>query len=321
MIGLVLIAILSLAAVNNPYTEVYIGELKGKAVQVNQQYSNGLFEEINNAAVKYEAPPQDAKVDRVWKAMPGYNGLKVDVEASYQKMKSTKQFDDRKLVFKQIAPNVHLNDLPPAPIFRGHPDKPMVSFIINVAWGNEFLPGMLETLKENNVQATFFLEGRWVKENPTMAKLIADGGHELGNHSYSHPDMKKLDTARAKEEIIKTNEVIEAITEKKVVWFAPPSGSYKNETVNIASSLGLKTVMWTVDTIDWQKPSPSVLIQRVTTKVHPGAIILMHPTDPTEKALGTLIKELKNRNLRIGTITKLMDEERIVKLNNSNNEE
>jgi len=79
--------------------------------------------------------------------------------------------------------------------------------------------------------------------------------------------------------------------------------------------------MWTVDTIDWQKPSSDVLIQRVTSKVHPGAMILMHPTQPTDQALQTLITEIKSRNLRIGTVSKLMDEERIIKLYGQQNME
>lgn len=87
--------------------------------------------------------------------MPGYNGIQVDIDASYKKMKG-RSFDERKLVFKQIPPKVHLDDLPPAPIYRGHPDKPMVALLINVAWGNEYLPSMLQTLKKHNVQGTFF---------------------------------------------------------------------------------------------------------------------------------------------------------------------
>ncbi len=72
-----------------------------------------------------------------------------------------------------------MDDLGPAPIYRGHPDKPMVSFLINVAWGNEYLQICLLRLKKHHIHVTFFLEGRWVKENPDLAKLIASAGHEL----------------------------------------------------------------------------------------------------------------------------------------------
>ncbi|MBS4177074.1 polysaccharide deacetylase family protein [Lederbergia citrea] len=309
-----------MSVIFNPYTTEYISRLKTDAIYVNQ-VQNKLYRQIERAAEHYNVEPQDAKLDRVWKAMPGYNGIKVDIDSSYQKMKKGKVFDERKLVFIQVPPKVHLKDLPPSPIFRGHQEKPMVSFLINVAWGNEYLPKMLETLKRNNIHATFFLEGRWVKENPDLAKMIADSGHELGNHSYSHPNMKILGAAKIREEITKTNEIIEATTGKKVTWFGPPSGALRDETVEIAHSLKMRTVMWTVDTIDWQKPSPHVLIQRVTSKVHPGAMILMHPTEPTAQALEKLILELKTRNLKIATVSKLMDEERIIKLNGIKNME
>ena len=100
-------------------------------------------------------------------------------------MKPAGKFDEKKLVYKQVRPKVHLSDLPQEPIYRGHDEKPMVSFTVNVAWGNEYLPKMLEVLKKHHAKATFFLEGKWVKNNPDMAKMIVDAGHEVGNHSYS----------------------------------------------------------------------------------------------------------------------------------------
>lgn len=306
-----MIAIAAIAAVHNPLTKQYVNKWKQHSVTASAQKSS-LWKTIEANASKHYIPPSDAKVDRVWKAIPGYNGLAVDVEASYKKMKSERKYDDRKLVFKQISPKVHLSDLPPSPIYRGHPDKPMVSFLINVAWGNEFIPDMLATLKKHDVFVTFFLEGRWVKANPDLAKMIADSGHELGNHSYTHPDMKTLSREQIREQLIKTNQVIEATTGKQVRWFGPPSGSYRDEVVEVAHSLQLGTVMWTVDTIDWQKPSPEVIINRVTTKVSPGAMILMHPTASTSAALDQLIKSMKQKNLRIGTVSKLMREERIM---------
>ncbi|MCM3110104.1 polysaccharide deacetylase family protein [Lederbergia lenta] len=316
LLGIGMVGILLLLVIYNPYTGTYLSSLKNNEIYVSAKYDE-LYEEIEQAAEKYYIPPQNAKIDSVWKATPGYNGMEVDVKSSFKIMKKDKQFDKRKLVFVQITPDVHLEDLPPSPIFRGHPDKPMVSFLINVAWGNEYLPDMLETLEKNNVQATFFLEGRWVKKNPDLTKLIVDNGHELGNHSYSHPNMELLGNAETKTEIVKTNEIIEAITEKKVTWFSPPRGSYREETIQIAHSLNQRTVMWTVDTIDWNNPSPEELKQRVLSKVHPGAMILMHPTDASSKALGDLIIELKTKNLRIGTVSRLLDEERIVKLQNN----
>ncbi|MDQ0270178.1 polysaccharide deacetylase family protein [Cytobacillus purgationiresistens] len=308
---LILIGLLGFLIVLNPFTNQYISFLKADTMVVDKKVDS-LYLEIADRAKDYEIPAEDAKIDRVWKAIPGINGLKVDIDASYKKMKKSKVFDENKLVYTQIKPSVHLSDLTPSPIYKGHPEKPMVSFIINVAWGNEYLPDMLATLKKNNVSASFFLEGRWVQNNPELAKMIVSAGHEVGNHSYTHPDMKVISAQKSREEIRKTNEVIEATTEEKVSWFAPPSGSYRDQTVQIASEEKLGTVMWTVDTIDWQKPSPEQLLNRVLNKVDNGSMILMHPTASTEQALDRLIKGLKQKGLQISTVSKLLSEDRAI---------
>lgn len=299
-------------SVNNPLVNKYVTSLTESDIPALNK-SDELYQTIIKNAPTYEIPPSDAKIDRVWKGMPGYNGLKVDVAASYRNMKKNGLFDEKKLVFTQVKPKVLLKDLTPAPIYRGHPDKPMVTFIINVAWGNEYLPEMLATLKQHNVSVSFFLEGNWVKKNPELAKMIVSAGHEVGNHSYSHPDMSKLTAARAREEMIRTNEIIEAATGEKCALFAPPSGSYRNETVQIAHELKMKTVMWTVDTIDWRKPSPDELINRVMSKIDQGSMVLMHPTESTAKSLDQLITRIKEKNLTIGTVSELLSEERIIK--------
>jgi probable sporulation protein (polysaccharide deacetylase family) len=176
------ILLFTLGSVQNPFTVNYLTQMKHLGVPVTKVVDS-LFEEIESKAAEYEKAPQNAEVHKVWKATPGYNGLKVDAKASYENMKKSREFDPKKLVFKEVSPSVHLSDLPPNAIYRGHPEKQMVSFIINVAWGNEYIPTILEALKKHNVTATFFLEGRWVKENPDIAKMIVDAGHEVGNHS------------------------------------------------------------------------------------------------------------------------------------------
>lgn len=274
---------------------------------------NPLYLKISNEADKFERKPQDARIDQIWKAIPGYNGIKVNVEKSYQKMKKKGSFDKDLLVYDQIKPNVHLNDLGSAPIYKGNPDKPMATFLINVAWGNEYLEQMLPVLKKHQVKATFFLEGKWTKNNSELAKWIVKDGHEIGNHSYNHPDMSKLTKDRITEQLTSTNNQIKETLGVTVKWFAPPSGSYRQDVVDIASSLGMGTIMWTVDTIDWRKPAPNVLINRVISKVHNGAMILMHPTSSTSRSLESLIIHLKEKGYSLGTVTELMDEKRIIK--------
>ncbi|MFS0690347.1 polysaccharide deacetylase family protein [Sporosarcina sp. 179-K 8C2 HS] len=273
--------------------------------------NEALYQEINSYSEQHEVKPIDAKVDTVWKAMPGYNGLRVDVKASYEKMKKAGKFDETKLVFEEVPPAVHLDDLEPQPIFRGNPEKPMVSLNINVAWGNEFIPPILKILDEHQVKATFFFDGSWVKKNPDLALMIHKNGHEIGNHAYSHPDLQKRSRAETMEEISKTNDVIEETIGFKPKWFAPPSGSFNQQTVDVADELDMKTILWTVDTVDWRKPEPTEMVRRVVSKVENGSMILMHPTEPVARGLGAMITEIKAKGLQLGTVSELMSEKRI----------
>ena len=313
IVSLLIVAVIAFFMVKTPFVDEYISMLKTEAIETSLT-KDPLYYEIEERRMDYEVPAQDAKIDKVWKKMPGYNGLVVDLEASYKNMKEAGEFRENLLVFKQISPKIHLADLPPSPIYRGHPDKPMVALTVNVAWGNEYLSPILATLKKHKIHGTFFLEGRWAKENPELVKMIFDAGHEIGNHSYSHPDMKTLSREQAEQELKETNAIIQATIGHTPKFFAPPSGSYKEETVEIADSLGMETIMWTVDTIDWKNPSPSVIINRVTKQVHNGAIILMHPTESSAKALETLIVKLQGYGYAIGTVTELLDEKRITVL-------
>ena len=308
--SLFIAALLGFFLIQNPFSEQYAEKLRADAIGVSLQ-KDALYWEIIERMDDYEKPPSDAKIDKVWKKMPGYNGIRVNVEASYKKMRKEGKFEENHLVFEQVPPAVHLEDLPPAPIYRGHPEKPMVSFAINVAWGGEYLSPMLKTMKAHEVKATFFLEGRWTKENPELAALLAEEGHEIGNHSYSHPDLRKLPRAETERELKMANDIIEAATGIRPKWFAPPSGSYSDETVAVAAGLGMETVLWTVDTIDWKKPSPAVLQNRVLRQIHNGAIILMHPTASTSAALDELISSIQKKGYRIGTLSQLMDEKRL----------
>ncbi|MDX8365113.1 polysaccharide deacetylase family protein [Cytobacillus sp. IB215665] len=312
ILAFITILIITIGAVQNPFTSSYVKGLKNSTMTVAKQMDS-LYIEIKEKAPQYKIPAQNAEVHKVWKATPGYNGLQVDIEASYENMKKEGNFDEKKLVLQQVQPNIHLSDLPPSPIYRGHPDKPMVAFLINVAWGTEYIPSMLEILNKHKVKATFFLEGRWVKENPDLAKMIVDAGFEVGNHSYSHPNLRLMGSDEIRDQLVKTNDIIQATTNKSSTLFAPPSGSIRDEVVEIASELNMGTIMWSVDTIDWQRPEPHVIVDRVITKVHKGAMILMHPTSSTTQALETLILSIKQKELQIVDVTTLLSEERILR--------
>ncbi|RQW20634.1 hypothetical protein EH196_11075 [Bacillus sp. C1-1] len=306
-----IVVIVALVAIQNPFSNQYVETVKLNASMMVEAIEDPLYEAILEHANKVNIPAIDARMDRVWKAMPGYNGLEVDVEKSYDKMKESGTFNQSMLIFKDAKPEVHLSDLDPAPIYRGVSEKPMTAMLINVAWGNEYIPDMLQTLRQHQVYATFFLDGSWVKKNPQLAVMIKEEGHEIGSHAYSHPQMSKLSIEKIDEELEKTTEVIEATVDETPKWFAPPSGDYNQLVVNRAHAHGMHTIMWTVDTIDWKKPEVQSMVNRVVPKMEAGSMLLMHPTESSSQGLDAMIKGIKEKNLLIGTVSDLMSENRL----------
>ncbi|MEQ6391213.1 polysaccharide deacetylase family protein [Bacillaceae bacterium S4-13-58] len=305
----ILFAYLSWNAYDNPYTESYIDALETVPVTSNQQEQE-LMNKIKEIGAQYEEEPKDAVIDKVWKKIPGYNGLKLDVEESYNQMKEKGKFDKNLLSFREVEPEISLNELPPAPIYRGNPNKNMVSLMINVSWGREHIPAMLQALKNQKVKATFFIEGKWAQEHEEDVKLILEEGQEIGNHAYNHPDLRTKSISEIRQQLEQTNEILESITGEVPTLFAPPSGAFTQDVVEVASSLGMETILWTADTIDWKKPTEHVMIKRVMDKIDNGTLILMHPTPVMANGLEELILKIKEKEYRIGTVTNTLSEKR-----------
>ncbi|SFA76842.1 probable sporulation protein, polysaccharide deacetylase family [Lentibacillus halodurans] len=280
------------------------------AVNDVTKMEDSLYDEIRTKSENYEEAPQNAVIDKVWKKMPGRNGVKVNVDKSYEQMKKNEVFDETLLVYEQIPPEITREDLPAAPIYRGHPDKDMVALLINVSWGTEHIPVILNILKEHNVKATFFIEGKWAMENTDYVKMIHEQEHVIGNHAYNHPVMSRLARQDMIEQISQTNEILEAITGETPKWFAPPSGDYNDQVVETADEQNMETILWSVDTIDWKNPSVSVMMNRVNNNIHPGATLLMHPTSSIVEGLDSLIKSIKEKGYKIGTVDTLLSAER-----------
>jgi probable sporulation protein (polysaccharide deacetylase family) len=299
--------ILSLA--NSTPIETYMTTLKQKSVEVDQSVEDPLVQDIKLLAKKIDQPPINAKVDRVWKAIPGYNGLKVDIPKSFELSQKMGRVSVDTLVIHEIEPDVLLRDLPPSPIYRGNPKKPMISFMVNVAWGTEHVEEMLDLFEQQGVRVTFFLDGKWLKKHHDLAKKMITLGHEVGNHAYSHPDLRKMSVDRIQEEMIKTNELIEELGVKSVL-FAPPSGAYDSRVVQIAHQLKMKTVLWTLDTVDWKDPPSETIVERIVPKLENGALILMHPTPSTVEALPSIIDGAHQKELMLGTVSQLISPHR-----------
>lgn len=272
-----------------------------------------LREWIEAEAPRRRIAPANAVIDRVWKAIPGYDGREVDISATYAKARLIGAFpasDNFPWVYRAIPPSVGLDELPLQPIYRGNPAKPMVGLMINVAWGDEYLPAILDTLDQEQVKATFFLDGTWLSKHESVARTLLERGHELSNHAYSHPGMSRLSLARQREEIDRTEQLLKRLGVRNR-WFAPPSGDYDERTVKAADEFGLKTVLWTLDTVDWKNPPADAVIAKVAAKVGPGQLILMHPTATTKSALQGIIHAIRSKGLQPGSVSATLSSARV----------
>jgi probable sporulation protein (polysaccharide deacetylase family) len=191
----------------------------------------------------------------------------------------------------------------PTPYRSGDVDSQLISLAINVDWGEEYLPGLLAVLADNDVEATFFLTGRWTDLNPELAATIAAAGHELGNHGYSHASPNASSQAEIIDEISRTEQAIEAATGVITRLYAPPSGEQEEHVLAAASEAGYDTILWSVDTIDWQQPEAQTIVERVMNKVQGGSIILAHPTANTVQAFAVLLPQLQEKGYTFATVS------------------
>lgn len=193
-------------------------------------------------------------------------------------------------------------------IYQGATGSKAVAITVNVDWGGEYMPAMLEAFQKYNARATFFVTGKWAENNPELMKAMSAANHSMQNHGYKHVHFNQLSAAQIEEQIKQAEDVIFAATGKKSQYFAPPYGEKNGPLVAAVNSMGYKYIMWSVDTIDWQKPAPQVIAQRVMKKVHNDAIILMHPTEPTVKALPEILDGLSEQGYKMVGIEELLPE-------------
>ena len=167
--------------------------------------------------------------------------------------------------------------------------------------------GILEQLKKHNVQATFFLTGQFCEKFPEAAKRIADAGMEIGNHSYSHPDFTKLDNDKIREQLEKTDTIIQKTCGKSTKpLFRFPFGARDKRTCTTVTEAGYQSIYWSVDSLDSMKPKKSVefLAERVIKRLKDGGISLMHvSTEEASPALERIFEYLDSQELHVVPIS------------------
>lgn len=162
------------------------------------------------------------------------------------------------------------------PVYCVEREDNVITVSFDASWGGDQTLRILDLLDEYNAKATFFLVGIWVDKYPELVKEIAARGHEIGNHSDSHPEMSKLSKEQIIRELDGCSDKIEALTGQRPTSFRPPYGDYDNEVVTVSRSEGYEVVQWSIDSLDWKNKGVDDLIRRATKNVQKGDIILFH---------------------------------------------
>ena len=194
------------------------------------------------------------------------------------------------------------------PIYCVETDKKQVAISFDAAWGNDDTGQLIDILGEYNVPATFFVVGAWVDKYPESVKQLSDAGHQIQNHSNTHPHLPQLSSGQIKDEIITCNEKIKAITGVEPTLLRPPYGDYDNTVIETMNELKMYTIQWDVDSLDWKdNATPQSIANRVTKKVKNGSIVLFHnDADHTPEALPTILKCLKDEGYEFVFISDLI---------------
>lgn len=174
-----------------------------------------------------------------------------------------------------------------------------------------YTPKILGVLEKHNVKATFFVVGTLMKSNPELIKQIDEKGHIVANHSMHHPNMSKMSTMEDfKKEIEPVEELYKEITGKDMKkFYRPPQGIFSETNLKMANELGYKTIFWSLAYVDWYKdkqPSKEDALNKIMSRIHDGAIILLHSTSKTNsEILDELLTKLEKQGYTFGTLEEL----------------
>ena len=197
-------------------------------------------------------------------------------------------------------------------IYQGSTSNKVVALTFDDGSDGYNIQSILNTLSANNIKATFFLTGQGAENHPQAIKNIVSAGHDIGNHSYNHPDFTTVATTEMTNQLTRTETIITNLTGKSTKpFFRAPFGSYNSTVLQTVGNAGYTyTFQWTIDSLDWTGNSATDIYNRVINNIVPGAIVLMHTgygANGTTAALPNIINQLRAMGYSFVTLSQLMN--------------
>ena len=193
------------------------------------------------------------------------------------------------------------------PIYSVARDDKVLSISFDASWGADKTIPILDILDKYNVKTTFFLVGGWVDKYPEMLKEIVARGHEIGNHSDTHPHMSQQSEADIRKELHNMSDKVEKLTGVRPTLFRPPYGDYNNRVVTVSRAEGYECVQWSIDSLDWKDRGTADIIKQCTYRVQPGDIVLFHnDSNDIVNALPTVIEHYQQLGYTIIPVSQIL---------------
>lgn len=189
-----------------------------------------------------------------------------------------------------------------------HVDGPYIAMTFDDGPSEKLTPELLDILAQHHIHATFFVIGKNVVEHPEIVQRAVREGHEIGNHSWTHPLFARMQDASVRAELQKTDDAIRAAIGARPVLMRPPYGSITARQKKwIYLEFGYRSILWDVDPLDWKRPGPAVVTRRIVKETRPGSIILSHDIHPgTIAAMPDTFDQLQAKGFKFVTVSELI---------------
>lgn len=195
------------------------------------------------------------------------------------------------------------------PIYCVETDNPQIAISFDSAWGNEYTQTILDILASHNVKATFFMTGQWVDSYPEEVVKIYEAGHDLGNHSQTHPYMSQLGETEQTQELMTVHNKVKELTGCDMFLFRAPYGDYNDQVISCVQANNYYPIQWDIDSLDWKDYGAQDIIKKITEneKLGNGSIILCHNgAKYITDALDTVLTTLQDRGYVFVPISQLI---------------
>lgn len=323
-LALILVGVLALLLLPGskevPAATGVTGTVKQGVTILNRDFSGKTEDEARVMLAELQSDfgsePVGAREDRdsagISYVIPELYGYSLNVDLTWFRLAMAAEGSRVEPATTLLSANRRLADFPTSVIRQGNADKRAVSLLINVDWGErELANGLLPILKKRGVKATFFVSGQWAQKNAKLLERMAADGHEIATHGHKLTSGPKELAAQGRlhADIQKSVQTIHEITGVPVRYYAPHKSEVNAAIIKHAADLKLRTVLYSLDTIDWDNTTSAEVILSRMNKAKAGDLILLHPKPNTAQVMEQALINFQAKGLRVVTLTEMLSPE------------